>query len=186
MAASSLQLIPTEHINSPACNASPIASSQSISEPVPMAAFSHEMFTVVDNVITSVDFDKLDSGGSTVPAAEIFRVSANEFNMHYVSVRNLPLQSLFFIRKRITGMITTFSSKLARPMLLSLASKSVKKPVLSTNVHDLGKTQPKGITPPDLSAVVASLKSFLKGLNWLGTRRGTRLRRNGISPIGMF
>jgi hypothetical protein len=50
----------------------------------------------VDNVITSVDFDKLDSGGSTVPAAEIFRVSANEFNMHYVSLETYPC-SLYFL-----------------------------------------------------------------------------------------
>ena len=90
MAALSLQSIPTEHINNHVCNASPITSSQSISIPVPMAAFSHDMFTVVDNVITSVDFDKLDNGASTVPAAEIFRVSANDFNMLYVSLETYP------------------------------------------------------------------------------------------------
>ena len=107
MAASSLQLIPTEHTSSPARNACPKASSQSISDPQPMAAFTHDMFTVVNNVITSVDFD-------------------------------------------------------------------------------LGKAQLLGTTPQDLSAVVASLKSCLKGLNWLGTRRGIRLRTYGIFPIGMF
>lgn len=99
MAASSLQLIPTEHTSSPARNASPKASSQSISDPQPMAAFTHDMFTVVNNVITSVDFDKLDSGGSTVPASEIFRVSVNEFHMHQVYLETYFCSCLFLTGK---------------------------------------------------------------------------------------
>ena len=127
MAASSLQSIPTEHINNHDCNASPITPSQSISIPVPMAAFSHDMFTVVNNVITSVDFDKLDDGASTVTAAEIFRVSANISIccMCHLKLTLSVNDSYLFNRKRITGTTIIFSRKLARPMLLSLVSSSV-------------------------------------------------------------